>query len=124
MVLAGWKGWLYLLVGVWAYYHVIRQHYGFMVLYKVKNRDLAPVDNRLDRVFLGVMLVYPPFQRFFIRHPEELGLHFRLSGIETPVWCVVAGEELDEIQFLPHMHRRHFGQERRCHHHGDRHRPE
>ena len=41
MVLAGWKGWLYLLVGAWAYYHVIRQHYGFMVLYKVKNRDLG-----------------------------------------------------------------------------------
>jgi len=32
LVLAGLKGWLYLLVGVWAYYHVIRQHSGFMVL--------------------------------------------------------------------------------------------
>ena len=42
MVLAGLKGYLALIVGVWAYYHVIRQHYGFMVLYKVKNRDLAP----------------------------------------------------------------------------------
>src|SRR5690349_9399366 len=51
MVLAGWKGWLYLLVGVWAYYHVIRQHYGFLVLYKVKNRDLGRVDNILDRIF-------------------------------------------------------------------------
>ena len=89
MVLAGWKGWLYLLVGVWAYYHVIRQHYGFMVLYKVKNRELAPIDNRLDRVFLGVMLVFPPFQRFFIRHPEELGLPFRLTLIGTPAWCIV-----------------------------------
>ena len=29
MVLAGQKGLLALLVGVWAYYHVIRQHYGF-----------------------------------------------------------------------------------------------
>src|SRR5437016_8393282 len=29
MVLAGGKGYLALLVGVWAYYHVIRQHYGF-----------------------------------------------------------------------------------------------
>ena len=41
MVLAGGKGWLALLVGTWAYYHVVRQHYGFMVLYKVKNRDLT-----------------------------------------------------------------------------------
>src|SRR6266568_565028 len=45
MVLAGQKGLLALLVGVWAYYHVIRQHYGFLVLYKVKNRDLLPLDN-------------------------------------------------------------------------------
>ena len=36
---------------MWAYYHVIRQHYGFMVLYKVKNRDLRPLDNTLDRSF-------------------------------------------------------------------------
>ena len=73
MVLAGQKGLLALLVGVWAYYHVIRQHYGFLVLYKVKNRDLLPLDNTLDRVFLGVMMIFPPFHRFFIHHPEELG---------------------------------------------------
>ncbi|MGA2117445.1 MAG: hypothetical protein ABSH56_22120 [Bryobacteraceae bacterium] len=89
LVLAGWKGWLYLLVGVWAYYHVVRQHYGFMVLYKVKNRDLAPIDNRLDRVFFTVMLVFPPFERFFIHHPEELGLAVRLTPMETPAWCIV-----------------------------------
>ena len=83
MVLAGLKGWLYLLVGVWAYYHVIRQHYGFMVLYKVKNRDLGAVDNRLDRVFLGVTTILPPFHRFFIHHPEELGLPFSLPALET-----------------------------------------
>src|SRR5579863_7416306 len=89
MVLAGWKGWLYLLVGVWAYYHVVRQHYGFMVLYKVKNRDLAPVDNRLDRWFLGVMLIAPPFLRFFVHHPEELGIPFSLPALAIPVWVIV-----------------------------------
>src|SRR5437660_1690130 len=70
MVLAGLKAYLALLVGVWAYYHVMRQHYGCMVLFKVKNRDLHPLDNRLDRAFLGVMLIFPPFHRFFIHHPE------------------------------------------------------
>jgi hypothetical protein len=90
MVLAGWKGWLYLLVGVWAYYHVIRQHYGFMVLYKVKNRDLHPWDNFLDRLFLGVMTVAPPFHRFLIHHPEELGLPGGLPRVETPLWIAVA----------------------------------
>ena len=90
MVLAGWKGWLYLLVGVWAYYHVIRQHYGFMVLYKVKNRDLRPLDNVLDRVFIGVMMVLPPFHRFFIHHPKELGIPFSFPSLEVPMW-VLAG---------------------------------
>ena len=89
MVLAGLKGWLYLLVGVWAYYHVIRQHYGFMVLYKVKNRDLAPLDNRLDRIFLGVTLVLPPFHRFFIHHPGELGIPFSFPRMEAPVWILL-----------------------------------
>jgi hypothetical protein len=89
MVLAGWKAWLYLLVGVWAYYHVIRQHYGFMVLYKVKNRDLAPVDNLLDRVFLGVTMVLPPFHRFFIHHPEELGIPFSFPRLDLPVWLLL-----------------------------------
>jgi hypothetical protein len=90
MVLAGGKPLLAMIVAVWAYYHVIRQHFGFMVLYKVKNRDLAKLDNFLDRWFLGVMTVFPPFHRFFIHHPEELGLHFSFPRSEPFLWGVVA----------------------------------
>jgi hypothetical protein len=116
MVLAGWKGWLYLLVGAWAYYHVIRQHYGFMVLYKVKNRDLGELDNTLDRLFLGVTTLLPPFHRFFIHHPEELGLPFSFPWLETPLWLLLgatcsiyavrqfarwrAGDRIDAPKFL------------------------
>lgn len=75
MVLVGLKPLLGLLVGFWAYYHVIKQHYGFMVLYKVKNRETAGrLDSALDRVLLSTMLVFPPFHRFFIHHPGELGI--------------------------------------------------
>ena len=91
MVLAGAKGYLALLVGVWAYYHVMRQHYGFMVLYKVKNRDLGRLDNALDRLFLGAMLVFPPLHRFFLHHHEELGLRFSLARAEAPLWVLMAG---------------------------------
>jgi hypothetical protein len=90
MVLAGGKPFLALLVGVWAYYHVIRQHYGFMVLYKVKARDLGRFDNALDRIFLGTMMVFPPLHRFFIHHPEEMGVPFSLARIEPPLWVIVA----------------------------------
>jgi hypothetical protein len=89
LVLVGRKDLLYLILGVWAYYHVVRQHYGFMVLYKVKQRDLARLDNVLDRVFLGVMMVAPPFHRFFIHHPEELGLPFSFPRLEAPLWWIV-----------------------------------
>jgi hypothetical protein len=90
MVLAGQKGLLALLVGVWAYYHVVRQHYGFLVLYKVKNGDLDPRDNQLDRLFLGVMLIFPPFHRFFIHHPEELGIKLAFPQWEPVFWVIVA----------------------------------
>ena len=94
MVLLGAKGWLALLVGVWAYYHVVRQHYGFLVLYKVKNRDLAPADRILDQLFLGVMLVAPPYLRFFVRRPRELGLSFSLAATEPWLWAAVAAAVL------------------------------
>ena len=90
LVLAGLKALLYLMVGTWAYYHVIRQHYGFMVLYKVKNRDLARFDNLLDRVVLGVTTVLPPFHRFFVHHPEELGLPFSFSTLDPALWIILA----------------------------------
>jgi hypothetical protein len=90
MVLLGGKGWLAMIVAVWAYYHVIRQHYGFMVLYKVKNRDLAKADNFLDRWFLGVMMVFPPFHRFFIHHPEELRSPISFPRLEPFLWALVA----------------------------------
>jgi hypothetical protein len=94
MVLAGLQALLAVFVGTWAYYHVVRQHYGFVVLYKVKNGDLSPVDQRLDRLFLTVMLIAPPFHRFFIHHPEELGIPRRLAlaavpGVEPAVWTLV-----------------------------------
>jgi hypothetical protein len=96
LVLAGWKLVLAIFVGVWAYYHVIRQHWGFVMLYKVKATDLDPVDTRLDQRFLAVMTVAPPFLRFFVHHPEELGIPARfalssmLPGCEWLVYAAVA----------------------------------
>jgi hypothetical protein len=59
-----------LAVGIWAYWHVVRQHYGFMRLYQVKNGETALVDRRRDGLLmhLGLML---PFVVFVLRHPES-----------------------------------------------------
>jgi len=61
----------FFLAALWAYYHLVKQHYGFMVLYKKKNGDLAPIDNALDRLLLIFALNYP-FVAFIAQDPEAM----------------------------------------------------
>jgi hypothetical protein len=56
---------------MWAYYHIVMQHYGIMMLYKKKNDDLAPQDNASDRYFLFAMLLFP-FVRYMLEVPDAL----------------------------------------------------
>src|SRR6266478_3172698 len=59
MVLLGAGFTFFFIAALWAYYHLVKQHYGFMVLYKKKNNDLAAVDNALDRWLLLFAFNYP-----------------------------------------------------------------
>jgi hypothetical protein len=86
MVLAGLGLLFFFLAALWAYYHLVKQHYGFMVLYKKKNNDLAPLDNALDRIFLMLAFTYP-FIAFVAGDPEAMarvpeGLRFAFNGLE------------------------------------------
>src|SRR5688572_2680227 len=71
MVLAGAGFVFFFVAALWAYYHLVKQHYGFMVLYKKKNGDLARVDNVLDRLLLLFAFNYP-FVEFIARDPEAM----------------------------------------------------
>jgi hypothetical protein len=71
MVFAGAALIFFFLAALWAYYHLVKQHYGFMVLYKKKNNDLAPIDNALDRLLLLFAFNYP-FVAFIARDPEAM----------------------------------------------------
>src|SRR6185503_19900194 len=71
LVLAGAGFVFFFVAALWAYYHMVKQHYGFMVLYKKKNGDLARVDNALDRSLLLFALNYP-FVEFIARDPEAM----------------------------------------------------
>jgi hypothetical protein len=51
--------WLELATELWGYYHIFRQHYGFMMMYKKKNFDLRPQDNRIDKLFFAAAFYYP-----------------------------------------------------------------
>src|SRR2546427_6933649 len=71
MVLAGAGFTFFFIAALWAYYHLVKQHYGFMVLYKKKNHDLAPVDNALDRLLLMFAFNYP-FVAFIANDPSAM----------------------------------------------------
>src|SRR3989441_4728839 len=71
MVLAGAGLIFFFIAALWAYYHLVKQHYGFMVLYKKKNNDLAPVDNALDRLLLTFAFNYP-FVAFIAGDPSAM----------------------------------------------------
>jgi hypothetical protein len=71
MVYAGAGLIFFFIAALWAYYHLVKQHYGFMVLYKKKNDDLAPIDNALDRLLLLFAFNYP-FVAFIAGDPEAM----------------------------------------------------
>jgi len=61
--------------GAWAYWQVVRQHYGFMALYKKKMGEKSSFDFKLDSAMLygGLLL---PFLVFVSRHPDTRGFVF------------------------------------------------
>jgi hypothetical protein len=72
---------------VWAYWHVVRQHYGFLVLYQKKNGEPAGKANPLD-YWIFYILMLAPFVSFILRHPvarEQLGLPFFISSLERSI---------------------------------------
>jgi len=68
--------WLELATELWGYYHIFKQHYGFMMMYKKKNRDFNPTDMRLDKVAFAVAFYYP-----FLTYP----LHNREAAELLPL---------------------------------------
>jgi hypothetical protein len=86
-VVAGLGLLFFFLAALWAYYHLVKQHYGFMVLYKKKNADLERADNLLDRAFLLLAFTYPFV--WFVAHDAEaltrvpVGLHAWLGTLES-----------------------------------------
>lgn len=101
MVLLGAGLVFFFLAALWAYYHLVKQHYGFMVLYKKKNGDLAAIDNGLDRLLLLLAFNYP-FVAFIAQDPEAMArvpiaLRSGVSGLAT---FLLAGTIIVGISWL------------------------
>jgi hypothetical protein len=106
MVFAGLGLVFFFLAALWAYYHLVKQHYGFMVLYKKKNADLAPLDNALDRLFILLALSYP-FVAFVAHDREALarvpvklagGLAYLENALLAATVCVAILWALRQLQ--------------------------
>lgn len=83
-------GWLiyFVFFRLWAYYHVVRQHWGFFSLYKRKNDDFADnLGNRIDVWFFNLILYLPLIMfmtsTYYAETPgfPDLGLRTPLFGI-------------------------------------------
>ena len=59
LISLGLGDWLEFGTEIWGYYHIFKQHYGFMMMYKKKNHDFNPVDTRLDKIFFAAAFYYP-----------------------------------------------------------------
>src|SRR6185295_19276384 len=92
LVLLGLGFTFFFVAALWAYYHLVKQHYGFMVLYKKKNNDLAAIDNALDRLLLLFAFNYP-FVAFIARDPEAMARvpATLQSGVNTLAAILLAG---------------------------------
>lgn len=70
---------------LWAYYHVVRQHWGFLVLYKRKNDDWDdPLENRADSWFFHASLYLP--LALFVTSPWYADSGMPSLGLEIPIW--------------------------------------
>ena len=101
MVLIGAGFVFFFIAALWAYYHLVKQHYGFMVLYKKKNSDLAPVDNALDRLLLLFAFNYP-FVAFIAQDPEAISRVpiFLRGGVNYLALFLLAGTLILAVAWL------------------------
>jgi hypothetical protein len=92
LVLLGLGFTFFFVAALWAYYHLVKQHYGFMVLYKKKNNDLASVDNALDRWLLMFAFNYP-FVAFIANDPSAMARvpPMLRSGVNSVAMLLLVG---------------------------------
>ena len=101
LVITGFGFSFFFVAALWAYYHLVKQHYGFMVLYKKKNHDLAPVDNAFDRLLLMFAFNYP-FVAFIAADPSAMARVPQIlqRGVGSFAMLLLAGTVVIGIAWL------------------------
>jgi hypothetical protein len=89
MVMLGYA-WLFFLFAVcWQHFHIAKQHFGFVMLYKAKNRERDKFDLHLDKSFLLTSLALPLLHFVIVTRPAIANL----PGIQI-AWDVALGAYL------------------------------
>ncbi|MFZ5825776.1 MAG: hypothetical protein ACOY94_15875 [Bacillota bacterium] len=104
---------------LWAYYHVVRQHWGFLILYKRKNGDMEAQSSLVDTWFFNLSLYAPLiiflFGPLFSKTPGLPKIPFdsftvggiRVAGVIYPLaWAVFAGAILLYLGYQVYLWRR------------------
>jgi len=94
MVAAGARELFYILAISWLHFHIAKQHFGFVALYKHKARERS--DFRLDRWFLLVSLMLP-FARLIVKGETNL---YSLAWVSTVDTVLVALYGLAALGFI------------------------
>lgn len=84
---------------LWAYWHVVRQHYGFLVLYQKKNGEPAGKKNPVD-YWIFYILMLAPFLSFLLRHPDArqyFGLGANLTQTDQAALWIIHGAILGAV---------------------------
>lgn len=83
MALAGKAALFFLFAVCWQHFHIVKQHFGFVMLYKAKNQEHGRQDFLLDRWFLLASL-FVPLGLFVLRTQPGV------SGIAALHWLAAA----------------------------------
>ena len=89
----GHAGAFFLAAFVWQQFHVVKQHFGFVMIYRAKNRERNDLDRKLDRWFLLGSL-FAPLALFLIKTLGGLEKTWLPQGLPQAIvaaYAVLAG---------------------------------
>lgn len=84
----GHAGAFFLAAFAWQQFHVVKQHFGFVMIYKAKNREREELDRKLDRWFLLGSL-FAPLALFLMKTLDFLNGRWE-RGAVVALWAGMA----------------------------------
>jgi hypothetical protein len=87
MAWAGYASLFFTLAVCWQHFHIVKQHFGFMMLYKAKNGERGRKDFLLDRWFL-LLSLFVPLGLFLLRTQQAL---FEIRALHWLAMAAVLG---------------------------------